>query len=186
MAPSPPAAPDRVPGVTQRNIEAVAQLEQELARQRTRLDRVSDAITAFVGSLPFVVCHAGLILLWVVVNLALGPAAFDGYPFVFLNLVLAVETVFLSTFVLMSQNRQNRQSDRWAHIDLQVSLLAEQEATKMLQMLQQICDELGMKHVKHDKELREMVKTTHVEMLAENLEQALEAAEEEKEGEKES
>lgn len=181
MAASPPPAPrDKVPGVTRRNIEAVAQLEQELDRQRSRLDRVSDAITAFVGSVQFVAAHAALLLLWVVVNLLLGPAAFDGYPFVFLNLVLAVETVFLSTFVLMSQNRQNHQSDRWAHIDLQVSLLAEQETTKMLQMLQQICDELGLKHVKHDRELREMVKTTHVEALAEKLDEALEAVEEAK------
>ena len=84
-----------------------------------------------------------------------------------LNLVLAVETVFLSTFVLMSQNRQNHQADRWAHLDLQLSMLGEQEATKMLQLLQKICDRLGMPQVARDRELREMVQTTQVEVLAE-------------------
>lgn len=180
--PTPPG--DKVPGITQRNIEAVALLEQELSRQRTRLERISDRVTAFVGSIQFVVAHAALVLAWVVLNAVLATrAAFDPYPFVFLNLVLAIETVFLSTFVLMSQNRQNRQSDRWAHIDLQVSLLAEQEATKMLQMLGQISDHLGLKHVSRDRELREMVQTTHVEVLVEELDQALEEAREEEEEE---
>jgi uncharacterized membrane protein len=178
--PVPSAPGDKVPGVTQRNIDAIAQLEQEFSRQRTPLDRVSDGITAFVGSVQFVIAHAALILAWVLVNFALPErGAFDPYPFTFLNLLLGVETVFLSTFVLMSQNRQNHQADRWAHLDLQVSLLAEQETTKMLQMLRQISDHLGLKQVARDKELREMVQTTHVEVLVEELDQARESAEEE-------
>jgi uncharacterized membrane protein len=176
--PTPPG--DKVPGVTQRNIEAVTQLEQEFSRQRTLLDRVSDRISAFVGSVQFVLAHAGLILAWVLLNTALPAASrFDPYPFVFLNLVLAVETVFLSTFVLMSQNRQNHQADRWAHLDLQVSLLAEQEATKMLQMLGQISDHLGLKQPARDRELHDMVKTTHVEVLVDELDQARENAKDE-------
>ena len=137
MDPLFPKPSDKVPGVTLRNIEAVAQLEQEFQRQRTGLDRASDAITAFVGSIQFVIAHGVGISLWVLLNAALLARGwdFDPYPFVFLNLVLGVESVFLSTFVLMSQNRQNHQADRWAHLDLQVSLLDEQETTKMLQML---------------------------------------------------
>jgi uncharacterized membrane protein len=170
---------EKIPGLTQRNIEAIAQLEQEFRRQRTSLDRASDAISAFVGSIQFVIAHALGIAAWVALNIGLlWLRAFDPYPFVFLNLVLAVETVFLSTFVLMSQNRQNHQADRWAHLDLQLSLLGEQEATKMLQMLQQICDRLGMKEVARDRELHEMVKTTQVEVLAEELDQAREAPQE--------
>jgi uncharacterized membrane protein len=182
--PIPTAPGDKVPGVTQRNIEAIAQLEQELHRQRTLVDRVSDRITSFVGSVQFVIAHAAVILGWVLLNSLLPrAAAFDPFPFNFLNLTLAIEAVLLSTFVLMSQNRQNHQADRWAHLDLQVSLLAEQETTKMLQMLQQICDHLGMKQVKRDKELREMVQTTHVEVLVEELDQAREDAREEAEEE---
>jgi uncharacterized membrane protein len=174
-------ASEKVSGVAQRNIEAITQLEQGMLRQRTTLDHVSDVITAFVGSIQFVIAHALALMAWVVVNLRVIPGirVFDPYPFVFLNLVLAVETVFLSTFVLMSQNRQIHQSDRWAHLDLQVSLLAEQESTKMLQMLQQICDRLGLKQVTRDQELHQMMQTTHVEVLAEELEQARETLEEE-------
>jgi uncharacterized membrane protein len=170
---------DKIPALTQRNIESIAQLEQEFRRQRTSLDRASDAISAFVGSIQFVVAHALAIAAWVALNIGLlWLRPFDPYPFVFLNLVLAVETVFLSTFVLMSQNRQNHEADRWTHLDLQLSLLGEQEATKMLQLLQQICDRLGMQEVTRDRELHEMVQTTQVEVLAEELDQAREAPQE--------
>jgi uncharacterized membrane protein len=171
---NPPAKP---PGLSQRNIDSIVQLEQGFLRERTTLDWLSDKITTFVGSIYFVIAHVLLIAAWVLVNVAPG-LVFDVYPFQFMNLVLAIETVFLSTFVLMSQNRQTRQADRWAHIDLQISLLAEQESTKMLQMLQKICDRLGMDEVANDKELKEMIKKTHVEILAGKIDQAREAMEE--------
>ena len=175
---TPPVKPAaQPPGLSQRNIDSIVQLEQGFLRERTTLDVWSDRITTFAGSIYFVIAHFVLISSWVLVNVFPG-LVFDAYPFQFMNLVLAVETVFLSTFVLMSQNRQNRQADRWAHIDLQISLLAEQESTKMLQMLQKICDRLGMDKVANDKELKEMIKTTHVETLAGEIDQAREAIEE--------
>ena len=64
-------------------------------------------------------------------------------PWPKLTLIVSLEAIFLSTFILMSQNRQNNQAEHWSHLDLQVNLLAEQEATKMLQMLQSICERLG-------------------------------------------
>src|SRR5262249_51180702 len=80
---------DNVPAVAQRNTEAIAQLEQEFPRQRSALDRASDAISAFVGSIQFVLAHAAFFALWILLNLgALGLRPFDPYPFVFLNLVL--------------------------------------------------------------------------------------------------
>ena len=178
IAMKPPAKPaTQPPGLSQRNIDSIVQLEQGFLRERTTLDVWSDKITTFAGSIYFVIAHVLLIFAWVMVNVVPG-LDFDEYPFQFMNLVLAVEAVFLSTFVLMSQNRQNRQADRWAHIDLQISLLAEQESTKMLQMLQQICDRLGLDKVANDKELKEMIKTTHVETLAGDLDQARVAVEE--------
>jgi uncharacterized membrane protein len=175
---TPPVKPaTKGPGLSQRNIDSIVQLEQGFLRERTTLDRLSDRISTFVGSIYFVIAHVLLISAWVLVNV-IPNLVFDTYPFQFMNLVLAVETVFLSTFVLMSQNRQTRQADRWAQIDLQISLLAEQEATKMLQMLQKICDRLGLDKVSNDKELKEMIATTHVEILAGEIDQAREAIEE--------
>lgn len=177
---NPTAKPTKKPpGLSRRNIESIVQLEQEFMRARTRLDRISDAVSNFVGSIYSLVMHAALIVTWITINTYFSFWRFDSYPYNLLSLVLAVETVFLSAFVLMSQNRQSRQADRWSHLDLQIGLLAEQESTKMLQLLQKICDKLGMPQVAADRELKEMVQTTHVEVLVDQLDQARESDSEE-------
>jgi uncharacterized membrane protein len=157
-----------IPAVVKKNIHSITELEREFARERTTLDRVSDAITAFVGSIQFIIAHLILFLAWIIGNTAwiLGNEAFDPYPYIFLNFVLGAEAVFLGTFVLMSQNRQSRQAEQRARLDLQIGLLAEQETTKTLQMLQRICERLGIKDVGNDKELQQMIETTHVDELA--------------------
>jgi uncharacterized membrane protein len=158
----------------QKNINSVAQLEQEFAQRRSFLDRVSDGISTFAGSLQFILAHVIIFALWIVLNTpwVLGPYSFDPYPYIFMNFVLAVEAVFLGTFVLMSQNRQNRQDEQRARLNMQIGLLAEQETTKTLQMLQRICDHLGLKDVSKDKELQQMIETTHVEEVARELQKA--------------
>jgi uncharacterized membrane protein len=168
--------PPEVPTAVKHNIGSVTQLEQEFARQRSTLDRISDNISAFVGSLQFIFAHGVIFGAWIVLNTpwVLGERAFDPYPYVFLNFVLAVEAVFLGTFVLMSQNRQNRQAEERAHLDLQIGLLAEQETTKTLQMLQRISERLGLQEVSKDKELAQMIETTHVEIVAHELQKARE------------
>jgi uncharacterized membrane protein len=157
-----------------KNLSSLAEVEQELERQRTPLDRVSDAVTSFTGSLRFVVAHLIVFLIWVFLNVkwVLGEYAFDPYPYVFLNFVLGFEAVMLGTFVLMSQNRQNRQADLWLHVVLQISMLAEQESTKTLQVLQRICERLNLPDAAQDKELNQLIQTTQIETLAKELEQA--------------
>jgi uncharacterized membrane protein len=178
---SKPPAEHILPRVAQKNIESITQLEQEYLDQRSPLDRISDCITRFVGSMGFIIFHALFFAFWMVINLftLFGILPFDPYPWQFLNLVVALETVFLSTFILMSQNRQNRQADQWAHLNLQVALLAERETTKILQMLRDVCGHLGLARDARDKELKEMIETTHVEVLAEELQKAREQVEEE-------
>jgi uncharacterized membrane protein len=163
-----------VPAPVRENITTIAQLEHKLQRRRSRLDRISDGISRFAGSVGFIVAHIITFAFWIFLNTPWAPGnrAFDPYPFVFLNLVLAVEAVLLGTFVLMSQNRQNRQADHWAHLGLQVSLLAERESTKALQILVRICTSLGVNEVAQDHELLEMMDKTHVEMLAQELQEA--------------
>ena len=163
-----------MPAVIRQNISSIAELDKEFAQERSRLDRLSDGISTFVGSIQFLFAHVLIFGAWIVINTpwVLGRHAFDPYPYVFLNFVLAVEAVFLGTFVLMSQNRQNRQDEQRAHLDLQIGLLAEQETTKTLQMLQRICEHLGIREVSKDKELQQMIETTHVEELAHELQKA--------------
>ena len=100
----------------QRNVHAIAQLERRALHERTTADRVSDALTRTTGSTPFVVAHTLGFASWIVVNVGGVPHAqpFDPYPFSFLTLVVSLEAIFLSVFVLMSQNRMTRQADKRA------------------------------------------------------------------------
>ncbi len=166
----------KVPEAIKKNIASIAQLEQEFARRRTVIDVISDGISRFAGSLRFILAHVLLFAVWILLNMALPEKdCFDPYPFQFLGLLVGLEAVILSAFVLMSQNRQNRMTDQWAHVDLQVSLLSEQEMTKALKMLQRIHHYLGLdKETGQDKELKEMVETTHVEVLVKELAKARE------------
>jgi uncharacterized membrane protein len=166
-----------VPAVVRKNISSITELEKEFAQERSTLDRISDGISTFAGSVQFIIAHVVVFGAWVLLNTSwlLGGHAFDPYPYIFLNFVLGVEAVFLGTFVLMSQNRQNRQAEQRARLDLQVGLLAEQETTKTLQMLQRICEHLGIPEVSKDRELQQMIETTHVEALAHELKKAHEA-----------
>jgi uncharacterized membrane protein len=168
-----------VSDTVKRNIDSIAQLEQEFLRQRSTVACLSDRITDIAGSPLFITAHVLWFAGWVLVNTfdVLGIAHFDPYPFCFLALCLASEAALLSTFVLMSQKRQTHQADQWAHVGLQISLLAEQETTKMLQLLQSICNHLGLKKAVQDRELREMVKETHIVAVMQELEKAREADE---------
>jgi uncharacterized membrane protein len=160
-----------------KNISSIAELEKELANQRAPLDRISDNITSFTGSVRFIIAHLIFFAAWFVANTTLLlREPFDPYPFVFLNLVLAVEAVLLGTFVLMSQNRQNRQADLWLHVVLQVSMLAEQESTKTLQLLRRICERFDIRDAAKDPELQQLIQKTHLETLTEQIKEVRDQA----------
>ncbi len=96
--------------------------------------------------------------------------AFDPYPFQLLCMLVSLEGVLLSTFVLIKQNRMSLRADRRAHLDLQVNLLTEKEVTKVLQLLERVSARLGMEV---DTEARELGEVTALSELAEELEQKL-------------
>ena len=109
---------------TQYNIDAIAKLEAEALQGRTAIERASDSIVKLTGSVSFLLLQVLLLVLWMAVNLHLihGLKAFDPFPFGILALVVGGESVLLTTFVLISQNRMARQSERRSHLDLQVSI----------------------------------------------------------------
>ena len=159
----------------ERNIRAIVSLEQAALHRRSLTDRISDAITRFSGSVAFVVLHLVWFIAWIIENMGLIPGVtpFDPFPFNFLTLIVSLEAIFLSTFVLMSQNRMTTQADKRAHLDLQINLLAEQEATMMLKMLQRICRHLGLDEEVPDEEVQQLVKRTDVRTLVHELEKEL-------------
>ena len=160
----------RIPGVAKDNIQSITQIEQKFVSQRSNVDRLSEAIAGFAGSFEFVLAQMCALAAWLAINSgAIGSLTpFDPYPFSFLALLVALEAVLLSTFVLMTQKRQSRQAEHWAHLTLQIGLLTERESTKTLQMLTTISNQLGLK-TSHDTELNEMVEKTAVTHLAKEL-----------------
>ena len=160
---------------TQFNIAAIARLEEEALNRRTRTERDSDAIVKFIGSVKFLVLHGILVSVWVILNLNLLPRVkpFDPFPFGILALVVASESVFLTICVLISQNRMARQAERRSHLDLQVGMLAEQELTTMLQMLQKLCQHAGVDVKSANLQVQGFSENTDVGKLASELEEKL-------------
>jgi uncharacterized membrane protein len=160
---------------TQFNIAAIAKLEEEALERRTPTERQSDAVVRFIGSIKFLALHLILVVIWSTVNLGLisNVKPFDPFPFGILALLVSSESVFLTIFVLISQNRMARQAERRSHLDLQVGMLAEQELTMMLQMLQKLCQHAGVDVQSATLQVQGFSKTTDVHRLASELEEKL-------------
>ena len=157
-----------------KNIRTIVALEKEALDHRSFGNRISDAITHFSGTLAFIVLHGLWFAVWIMANGGWIPhvAVFDPYPFNFLTLVVSLEAIFLSTFVLMSQNRMASQADRRAQLDLQINLLAEQETTTMLQLLQRIYRHLGVDSETSEK-VNQFTKETDIATLVNELDKKL-------------
>ncbi len=154
------------------SIEEIVRLSQRDRLAMSRADRVADVITAFSGSMLFVALHALWFGVWIAVNLGLTPLPrFDPFPFGLLTMVVSLEAIFLSTFVLLSQNRQALQADRRAKINMQVDILAEQESTKIMTMLAELQEHLGM-NPSRDPELAALSRPTRISRLADAIDEA--------------
>jgi len=153
------------------NIEAIAQLEHEALERRTATERASDAIVRFIGSIAFLLLQVLLVLTWHAINLSLVPGVkpFDPFPFGILALVISSESVLLTIFVLISQNRMMRAAERRSHLDLQVGMLAEQELTTLLQLQHKICERLGIDVESAKHALKGFSDATDVSKLASEL-----------------
>ena len=163
----------------QQNINCIADLEREFENRRTAVDRIADAIGTFSGSFLFVALHLTWFTLWFLINTGVLPfiPRFDPFPFILLAMIVSVEGVLLSTFVLMKQNRMQKKADARAQLDLQINLLAEKEVTKTLQLLRAIAEKLEIAGVADDAELNEMATITSVDILAEEIQQDLPSSE---------
>ncbi len=133
--------------VIERNIRTVARQHRETRAARGLSERIADAITTFSGRMLFVYLHVIWFAVWILANTGhLGVPAFDPFPYGLLTMIVSLEAIFLSTFVLISQNRLSEDADRRAHLDLQIGLLTEHELTRVLQMLDAVQDKLGIEN----------------------------------------
>jgi len=159
----------RAEEIVRANVRTIAELEEAAREARTLTDRVVDAISTFCGSLAFVYVHTLWFGVWIAVNIS--PAHelhFDPFPFGLLTMIVSLEAIFLSTFILITQNRQSQMADRLNHLDLQINLLAEQENTKMLQMLEAIHKRLGISN--EDPEVASLEQATKPEKVVQEIE----------------
>lgn len=156
--------------LTEQNIESIVQLEESAKAERKKSDLVAQAIAQFCGSMTFVWVHVVWFGLWILLNSLPGVRHIDPFPFTFLTLVVSLEAIFLSTFILISQNQDAKISERRNHLDLQINLLSEQENTRMIAMLQAIARKVGadLKDLPDVELLRE---DTQPEKLAQQIKQ---------------
>lgn len=129
--------------LTRRNVEAIAQLEAN--RAKTGPHPIADEVTRVFGSMPSVVVHVVVFILWLSANTLLPRAwHFDPFPFPLLAIMVPLEALVVALFILMSENRQRLQDDRRASLNLQISLLAEQENTRLLRLLSAVAKAVGI------------------------------------------
>ena len=156
--------------LTQRNIEVVRKLEEAANEQRTTSERVARMIAQFCGSMTFVWVHVIVFAGWIALNLFPGMTHIDPFPFTFLTFMVSLEAIFLSTFILISQNQDTRISERRNHLDLQINLLSEQENTKMLTMLQAIAEKVGAE-IERDDDVTVLAQDTELEKVVAQIEE---------------
>ena len=166
----PPPQPSGLSPVLERNIRALQRRRQREEAEATAEERLAEAITRFTGSMRFVYLHLALFGFWIVANLGWLPGVPRWDPsFVVLAMIASVEAIFLSTFVLISQNRMAAAADKRADLDLQVSLLAEHEVTRLVTLVSGIADRMGVR-TEADAELDEITQDVAPEAVLDQIE----------------
>ena len=131
--------------VIERNIRTIIHLRTKAASERSLEARIADAITSFSGRMIFAYVHIIWFVIWILLNTGwFGLPAFAPFPYGLLTMVVSLEAIFLSTFVLISQNRLSKETERRADLDLHIGLLTEHELTRVLQMLDAIQEKLSI------------------------------------------
>jgi uncharacterized membrane protein len=155
------------------NVRQIARLEEQQLQARSTSERIAGAVTRAAGTAVFAVAHLVWFASWILINsgrVLIEP--FDPYPFSLLTMIVSLEAIFLSIWILISQNHMTRQADRRAHLDLQINLLAEQESTATLRAVHGIAHHLGVDPAMYltDAPLAE---ETDIEHLASRMDEAI-------------
>jgi uncharacterized membrane protein len=160
---------ESVDQITAQNVRCIGDLERAAQKLDTVSDRLAAQITKFCGSMPFVWMHLVVFTGWLLANTIILPNPVDPFPFSFLTLVVSLEAIFLSSFILIAGNRQARVQERRSQLDLQINLLAEQESTKTLYLLRAIAGKLEIED-DEDPDVAVLERATRPERLVEQIE----------------
>jgi uncharacterized membrane protein len=160
---------------TAENIRAIVEVQRQAHRQTTLGERIGQVISDFVGTMRFVTLQSLAMVGWIAWN-GLAPRAmrFDPYPYGLMTFIVSLEGVLIATFVLIAQNRMSRQSDERDHLNLQISMLAEQEMTLMLKLLRRVAERLEIPAASEEEERAEKLsEETNVYELVKSLRREL-------------
>ena len=146
-------------------------LLERAAKESSAVQRAAAAVVHFCGTATFVWLHLAWFASWVTMNL-LAQKPLDPYPFTFLTLIVSLEAILMSAFILNSQDQEARLADRLNKLDLQINLLSEQKNTRMLQMLEQIAHHLGLHDLPGDPATSVLEEAMKPERLIEQIERA--------------
>lgn len=167
-----PMPGDSLNSSLRRNIDTLRRRREEEEAGARFEERLAAAITGFSGSLRFVYLHVALYGFWIAANLGWVPGIEPWDPtFVVLAMVASVEAIFLSTFILITQNRMAAAADRRAELDVQISLLAEAEITKLVELVSEIAARLEVPAAEHE-EIEEMKRQVAPEAVLDAIEES--------------
>lgn len=152
----------------------IKNFEAQANSNRSTAEKIADIMTAKFGSMAYLTFNAVWFLIWVLINTGVLPIVkpFDPYPFGLLTTIVSLEAIFLAIIVLISQNRAAKIDDIRDEIDLQITTIAEEEITKMMELQIMTLEKLGI-DVSGDKELRQMLEPTDVMKIEKTLENQL-------------
>ncbi len=158
---------------TRKNIEDISRIERERKAMQPLASRMASSVAAFCSRGTILVIHALFFAVWVAYNSS--PLAFDPYPFTFLTLVVSLEAIFLSFFIMIGQSASRQESERRHHLDLQINLLNEREMTAMLRLLGKVAERLDI-HEKDQAEIKKFAYNTDPRTVLEQIVTAEEVA----------
>lgn len=149
----------------------IKSFEAKAKSNRKLVERIADYMTARFGSMTFLAINAAWFLIWIILNVGLIPGInpFDSFPFGLLTMVVSLEAICLAIVVLLSQNRAARIDDLRAEMELQISTIAEEEITKMMELQVMLLKKHGI-DMSNDQELQQMLEPTDTATIEKALE----------------
>jgi uncharacterized membrane protein len=157
--------------VVERNVRALLERRRAEEQRKSWQERLADRVTRFTGSMRFVFIHLVLFGGWIAWNLPFSPLPRFDPSLVILAMAASVEAIFLSTFILISQNRMQALADRRADLDLQVNLLSEHEVTQLIRLVKRIAERMGVEESRAQ-ELPDLERDVQPEKVLEHIEKA--------------
>jgi uncharacterized membrane protein len=156
-------------GHVQEHIELIAKHELEFMAKRTKAERFADSVAAFIGSLQFVFANLLIYAAWILANSVVPVRHFDPRPFSLLQTCVAMESIFVASFILIRQGRLGRRADERDHLMLQILLLTEKEVTAVLGMDRKIAEQMGLEREANRPEVSELAKDISIEEVAQTI-----------------